>query len=282
MQKFLITFLAVLLLISAAYTGVWFYFGSKISGIVEKSISNIGEDDPNLTLVNSKVSLKGFPKEFVVSWQGDIQLPQGTLKVPNLKAKGWFVPGSPIDVSTPQGMHVKTSDGTEHKLDRLNLSLTMPKNWPGATAGIQALSEWQKTQEKVDIHKFEILMDEKGFHLHANGYLTLDKRLQPAGIIKLQFADVRLIEDKKKSLQEEIKTNKDLDDKQKKKMFQQIGTLSALTSTEDMSYTLRILNNTIKLSIIPLTKFPVIRWPDKQAENITQNTPITPQPAAAQ
>jgi hypothetical protein len=278
MNKFLKILTIIVVSFGLIYTSAWYYFGFKIKDAVGISQEDIDKTGQNITLVNSKTTLKGFPKQFNITWSGQLDASNGSLIIPAIRAKGWFVPGKPLDISAPQGIEVRTKTGEPVKLDRMDLSLTVPKHWPGHTAGAAKLTEWQAQQEQLEIHNFQLVFKDIGFHLMTNGYVQLDTKLQPAGIFTLKLADVTYIEKKKEEIKSRLQTDTALNETQKKNLMRQYGTLSMLTSAKDLEYKIRIRNNAIFLSFLKVMSFPFITWPEPMMANTTSSSLTSPSP----
>jgi|GEM_PF-2969951 len=268
MNKALKILTIIVVSLGLIYTSAWYYFGFKIKDAVSISQQDIDKTGQNITLVNSNTTLKGFPNQFNITWSGQLDASNGSLIIPAIRAKGWFVPGKPLDISAPQGIEVRTKTSAPVKLDRMDLSLTIPKNWPGHTAGAAKLSQWQTMQEKLEIHNFQLIFKDIGFHLITNGYIQLDKKLQPAGIFTLKLADVTYIEKKKEEIKSRLQTDASLTETQKKNLKRQYGTFAMLTSAKELEYKIRIRNNAIFLSFLKVMSFPFITWPEPVMANM--------------
>jgi hypothetical protein len=269
MGKFFKVIAFLIILAGASYTGAWFYIGGQIKTAISSQEDILKESIPNVVLENVQTTLSGFPKEFIITWAGDVKSENINVTIPLIRVKGWFAPGRPIDLSTPQGFttHVKGLDPVT--VDRFDVSVTLPKNWPGQDAGEAAIAQWQTMQEKLEIHNFEFSFKGKGMHLKSNGYITLDNRLQPAGIVTLILDDVSYVENMNERLKAQFEANKDMSAPQKKKMAQKIGLLSMITSAKDLSYTLRIVNNAVYLSFLKILPFKTFDWSREQQQEIT-------------
>tara|TARA_R110002126_G_scaffold13118_1_gene56280 strand:- start:522273 stop:523157 length:885 start_codon:yes stop_codon:yes gene_type:complete len=279
MNKTLKILTIIIVALGLTYTATWYYFGSKIKDAVGITQEDIDKTGQKITLTNSKTTLKGFPKKFNVTWSGQLDAANGSLIVPAIRAKGWFVPGQALDISAPQGIEIRTKDSAPVKLDRMDLSLTVPKNWPGHAAGATRLGQWQTMQEQLDIHNFQLIFKDIGFHVMANGYVQLDRNLQPAGIFTLKLADVTYLEQKKEEVKSRLQSEETLSDRQKANLKRQYGTLSMLTSAKDLEYKIRVRNNSIFLSFLKVMSFPMIQWPEPifaNAVNTSLTAPATP------
>jgi hypothetical protein len=276
MKKPLKILAIIVVALGLIYTSTWYYFGSKIKDAVGITQEDIDKTGQKITLVNSKTTLKGFPKKFNITWSGQLDAANGSLIIPAIRAKGWFVPGQILDVSAPQGIEIRTKNADPVKLDRMDLSLTVPKNWPGHTAGSASLSQWQALQEQLEIHSFQLIFKDIGFHLMANGYAQLDRKLQPAGIFTLKLADVTYIEKKREDIKTRLQTDTTLTDRQKANLKRQYGMFSMLTSAKDLEYKIRIRNNSIFLSFLKVMSFPMIKWPEPIFANATNTSLSAP------
>ena len=212
------------------------------------------------------MTLAGFPNEFEITWSGDIQTSEGTLNIPALRAKSWFAFGKPVNFNAPQGFQINVENQEPIKIDHFNLDLTMPPNWPGYNAGKAGLALWQSLNEQLMISNFNLASTSIGFDVSADGYMTLDRNLQPAGVIQLKFNDISYIEKKKLEIKEKIEQGAaNLTDEEKKAILRQMATLAAFTSAQDMNYTIKILKNSVFISFLKLMQFPHVNWPEPNA-----------------
>ena len=195
-----------------------------------------------------------------MTWAGDIKSQDVSISIPLIRIKGWFAPGRPLDLSAPQGISTQLKGLDPFSVDRIDISVTLPKNWPGQDAGQAAIAQWQELQENLEIHNFEFSLKDKGLQLKSNGYITLDNRLQPAGIINLVLDEVGYIVEMNNRLKAKFEAGENMTPAQKKKLAQKIGMLTMITSAEDLSYTLRIVNNAVYLSFLKLMPFKFIDW----------------------
>jgi hypothetical protein len=269
MFKFFKVIIVLIFVAGACYIGAWYYIGSQIKNAIASQEQVLKKNMPNAVVQNVKTTLSGFPKEFIVTWAGDIKSEALDVTIPLIRIKSWFTSGKPIDLSTPQGFSTRIEGLDPFTVERFDISVTMPKSWPGEDAGIAAIKQWQEMQENLEIHNFEFALKESGLNLKSNGYMTLDSRLQPAGIINLVLDDVSYIEDMSDRLKAELQTNKDISLAEKKKLAQKIMALTMITSAKDLNYTLRIVNNAVYLSFLKIMPFKHFDWSRKEQAEAT-------------
>ncbi|MCS5596083.1 MAG: hypothetical protein NZ828_02410 [Alphaproteobacteria bacterium] len=267
-KKISILIIALVGIVVIGYSGVWFYTGSKIKNAVSIEQADLGDSAQDVNIENVKVTLAGFPNEFIVTWSGDIKTDDAHIHIPALQAQSWFAFGKPIKISAPLGLQVSMKDQPPVKIDNFSLDVSLPPTWPGHESGKQALSLWQTENEQLTINDLHLASETIGFNLNSSGYLTLDKNLQPAGVIQIKFNDISFIEKKKVELKAYIEQNHETMTKDdKKKVLRQMATLAAFTSAKDMEYTIKILKNSVYISFLKLMQFPFINWPDPFSES---------------
>ncbi len=279
LKKISLVIIALIALAGIGYTATWFYIGSKIKSTVSLEKSDVLQNNPDLKVENVNVNLTGFPDKFIVTWSGNVSTNEGRLDIPELNIKRtWFGIDKTINLNAPHGFQINVENQEPIKIDHFNLNLTMPPNWPGYHAGKAGLAIWQSLNEQLMISNFNLASSSIGFDVSADGYMTLDRNLQPAGVIQLKFNDISYIEKKKLEIKEKIEQGAaNLTDEEKKTILRQMATLAAFTSAQDMNYTIKILKNSVFISFLKLMQFPHVNWPEPNATMPAANVQAAPQ-----
>lgn len=270
MKRALKIFVLIFAVLGIAYTSVWFYTGTQIKKaiIFEPQLSEAGQ--PLISFENQKASLSGFPKEFRLTWSGTIITPTHKIDIPKLTGKSWFAQGNPIRIQAPDGIKVSSAANEQpFEIERFDIVFTIPKNWPGFKAYKTDIGHWQSLNEQFTLDRFNMVMKDVGLTVSADGYMTLDKKLQPAGVVNVKLDDIRLIKDRVESIKTRLQNDKNLSKTEQKQLIQQMAVFSTLLQTSDEKHTIRVLDNSIRYSFFRLKQFPMIEWEEAKADTPT-------------
>lgn len=177
----LISLISILIILAfIAYGVFWFFVSNEMSKALDRVWAN--QEEYLITINGEKPNVTGFPASPKITFSGNIVDRNGlTYSAPEFTYQGFTVPSQAVTFKAPQGFDFS---GPVFKtivhLDNFLLKVRIPADYPNRFDA-QTLSAWQKRGGTLPIENLEIARG--SLKLTGDGYLNLDPKLQPAGLI---------------------------------------------------------------------------------------------------
>lgn len=181
-------FLATLLVLWTAYTGLWicsaWWFQKEVRSLYTRAI------DSGVTLLGPEPVLTNFPFVPEIYYSGGFQAGNAIFRFPALRVRGYPIPFSTLSFSLPEGISLDgIADPAVWSLDTLSADIAIPYRLP-KTVDEQELLTWQKNGGKIDVRHYSFT--KQSLLSEGSGILTLDEKLQPVFTMETVLRDYEL------------------------------------------------------------------------------------------
>lgn len=170
---FLLTFFAILI---CAYLGLWIYSVSWFERQIDQVYASA--ESKGIRFLGPKPGLSNFPFVPEVYYTGGVQMGNAIVTFPEMKLRGYPLPGTALAVSFPAGIALDgVADPSIWMLEGLQADITIPWHVPRSFE-YEDLAAWQKADGKIEVRNYRLT--KQTLQAFGDGALWLDEELQPA------------------------------------------------------------------------------------------------------
>lgn len=255
MNKKLILIASLLVLMAAIiYAGLWHAWARQVEARAIEIRAALTAQGTQLEGQFSRIA--GFPGPLELTFSGMIVAPTQALHLPFLSVRGFFLPGTTLEIEMPQGVrvHAPELDEFSSSLDSISLTARIPAQLP-ADFTARDLSRWKDAGGKIIVK--DVQLRKSTLNVKGNGEITLDDRLQPA--LQLPVAMTGHGE-----FLTELQTRKITDSRQALIAGAVLGALAKPNADNipEVAILLSIQKSTLYAGPIRITDIPPVFWPE--------------------
>jgi len=241
-----------LLFLFIAYSILWHWMANSIKEQSELFIYQASKQQ--IYILPKAVSVQGFPLVYEIHISANIRANEVQIIIPTLILKSYFLPGSVLKISMPEGFTIQGVPNSElWSIDWLNTKLTIPNPLPNNLTR-EELIIWQESDPQLLISNMSF---NKGpLKVSASGTISLDKNLQPIGDMTASTQGVATFVS---WLQEEMY----IDMKQAfltTTLINNLERTSAPNKTKTIPINIKLQNQTLFLGPLQVAHLPRLHW----------------------
>lgn len=188
--RFLSALLLCPVLACVMYAGFWVWLAGRIDLGARDFILGL-QKRPDAGVVVRDLGVSGFPWAPVLRFSGSVRDTATIVHIPVLTLRGFFLPGTSLEVEIPQGyaIHTTRSIAFQNLLlaQVVRIRFVIPPQIPGELSE-RAMRAWQRQGNAVVLEDITIVRDD-GLAIMGAGGIGFDDGLQPD--IRLRLSVLR-------------------------------------------------------------------------------------------
>lgn len=252
-MKKLVVLLTSCLMISIVYSAGWYFMARKMGGAIDQFYYERALQ-LDINLYGPKPIISGFPFEPVIIYHKGFSTNNINITFPEMKIIGFPLPNFSNTIAIEKGARIKVNR-TRYtmNIDSFRINYDIPGTFPKSSRR-KDIDKWRSDVEKININNLEISKSQ--MNVTGSGYFKLDQELQPeVSLDSIIKGHGELVEFLISSGQLEAMPA----------MLAKAG-LNSLTKIDPetnkayVELNTRILNRTLFIGPVRITKFPRVRW----------------------
>jgi hypothetical protein len=243
---------ALLAVALCAYLGLWIYSVSWFERQIDQVYANA--ESKGIRFLGPKPGLSNFPFVPEVFYTGGVQIGNAIIAFPEMKLRGYPVPGTALQITFPAGISL---DGVANPdiwmLEGLEADIIIPWFVPRSFA-YEDLDAWHKAGGKIIVKRYRLT--KQSLQAFGSGELALDDDLQPT----LRFLSKLTGYDDFIQSGIENGTIETMPGAMAMGMMNSLSKTDEATGEKSVTVEISVVNRTLRAGMIRVIELPRLEW----------------------